>query len=153
MAALGMLPFCSQKKIIKALGVWTVMAYYGMTGVATVTDVHMHHLLLLTQQNWDHNLIPVSSAALQELGRPSGCHLALSENMQLQTGCWGVREKMPGCFVWRQESACCATGMHQRRICAAEQEGMEVWKGTSEGRKPIVKVSCVTNSAGMRPLF
>lgn len=40
-----------------------------------------------------------------------------------------------------------------KRTGAPKQEGMELWKGTSEGRKPIVKVSCVTNSAGMRPLL
>lgn len=40
-----------------------------------------------------------------------------------------------------------------KRIGAAKQEGMEVWKGTGEGRRPIVKVSGVTNSAGTRSLL
>lgn len=47
---------------------------------------------------------------------------------------------------------CCATGMHRGGICAARQAGTGVRRGADEGRKPIVKVSCVIISAGTRPL-
>lgn len=87
MAALCGLQFCSQKK--KKSKLWGYGEFLGNC----YRHVDVHHLLFLTQQKWDHSLIPAGFAALQELGHPSGCHLALSENMQLQPGCWGDREK------------------------------------------------------------
>lgn len=132
MAALCMLPFCSwvllpEKNNQSSEGMDSYGILWHDRCGNCYRHVHMHHLLLLMQQNWDHNLIPVSSADLQELGHPSGCHLALSENMQLQPGCWGVQEKMPGCFVWRQESACCYRYAPKEDLCcrAGRNGGLE----------------------------
>lgn len=151
MAALCVLQFCSWALLSKKKKKKKGQSSGGMdSSLATVTDTWIG-IASYSQQKWDHSLIPVSSAALQELGHPSGRHLALSENMQLQPGC-GVWEKCLGVLSGGRKVPA-ALQVCTKRIGAAKQEEMEVWKGTSEGRKPIVKVSGVKNSAGRRPLL